>query len=136
MNFLKLDSGKYFLFCVRIFFGIWLLWAGLFKWIAIGPGTFVGYITTEFDPTWSPHFLNVFLSWVILITEPVLALLILSGKRQRLVWSLAALLMFMLTMGQTILMKPESYVNWLYLVLTIVCAALSDPEHIKSKTAI
>ncbi len=64
----------------------------------------------------------------IMIAEPVLALLILSGKKPRSVWTLTTLLMFLLTMGQTLLMKPDVIANWQYLVLTLVCAALSDPE--------
>jgi hypothetical protein len=91
----------------------------------------VGFITTEFDKTWSPHFLNVLLSWVILIAEPVLAALILIGWRARLVWTLTTLLMFMLTIGQSILMKPDVIANWQYLVLTLVCAALCEPEKAK-----
>ena len=51
-----------------------------------------------------------------------------SGRRPRLVWTLTALLMFLLTIGQTILLKPEVIANWQYLVLTLACAALSDPE--------
>ncbi len=113
---------------MRLFFGLWLLYVGLVKWVVIGPEAFVGHITTEFDKTWSPHTLNVFLGWLIIVAEPVLALLILWGKKQRKVWALTSLLMFLLTMGQTILMKPEVIANWQYLVLTLVCAALSDPE--------
>ncbi|KAF0220169.1 MAG: hypothetical protein FD174_1408 [Geobacteraceae bacterium] len=41
---------------------------------------------------------------------------------------LTALLLFLLTMGQTILMKPDVIANWQYLVLTLACAALSAPE--------
>ncbi len=89
---------------------------------------FVGMITGEFDKTWSPHALNVFLAWLIMIAEPVLAVLILSGKKARCVWTLTALLMFLLTIGQTILMKPDVIANWQYLVLVLVCAALSDPD--------
>jgi len=85
-------------------------------------------IASEFDKTWSPHILNVVLAWLILIAEPVLALLILSGKKARLVWTLTSLFMFMLTFGQSILMKPDVIANWQYLVLTLVCAALSDPD--------
>jgi hypothetical protein len=94
----------------------------------MGPEVFVGYITAEFDQTWSPHLLNMLLAWLILIAEPLLAALILAGKRARLVWTLTALLMFLLTLGQTILLKPEVIANWQYLVLTLACAALSDPE--------
>jgi len=67
-------------------------------------------------------------AWLIMIAEPVLAVLILSGKKARKVWTLTSLLMFMLTLGQTILMKPDVIANWQYLVLTLICAALSDPE--------
>lgn len=122
------DSRRFFLFGMRFFFGTWLLYAGLFKWILMGSDTFVGFITTDFDKTWSPHSLNVFLAWVILVAEPVLAALILSGLKPRKVWMLTTLLMFLLTIGQTILMKPEVIANWQYLVLTLVCASLSDPE--------
>jgi len=128
MKFLTYDTRRFFLFGMRIFFGFWLLFAGLSKWIFLGPNTFVGFITAEFDKTWSPHTLNVLLAWLILIAEPVLALLILSGKQARKVWTLTALLMFLLTIGQTILMKPDVIANWEYLVLTLACAALSDPE--------
>jgi hypothetical protein len=44
------------------------------------------------------------------------------------VWTATTLLMFLLTIGQTILQKPEVIGNWQFLVLTLVCAALSDPE--------
>lgn len=128
MNCLSYDSRRYFLLGIRVCFGIWLLYAGVFKWVAMGPNAFSGFIATEFDKTWSPHALNIFLAWLIIIAEPVLALLILSGKKARLVWTLTAALMFLLTIGQSILMKPDVSANWQYLVLTLVCAALSDPE--------
>ena len=104
------------------------MYVGLFKWISIGPISFVNLITGDFDKTWSPHFLNVFLGWLILIAEPTLSLLILSGWRPRLVWSLAALFMFMLVMGRTILLKSDVIMNWEYLVLLLACAALSGGE--------
>lgn len=122
------DTRKYFLFGMRLFFGSWLLYVGLSKWIFMGPPTFIGYITTEFDKTWSPHLLNVALAWLILVAEPVLGLLILLGRKARSVWSLTTLLMFLLTIGQTILMKPDVIANWQYVVLTLICAALSDPD--------
>ena len=128
MQFLSYDTRRFFLFGMRIFFGLWLLYAGAVKWISMGPGTFVGYITAEFDKTWSPHVLNVLLAWLIMIAEPVLAALILSGKKERVVWTLTSLLMFLLTIGQTILMKPDVIANWQYLALTLLCAALSDPD--------
>jgi uncharacterized membrane protein YphA (DoxX/SURF4 family) len=131
-NLLNYDARRYFLLGVRIFFGLWLLYVGLTKWIMMGPRTFVGFIASQFDPTWSPHALNVALGWLIVIAEPVLALLILSGLRPRIVWTLAALLMFMLLIGQTILMKPDVITNWQFLLLTLVCAALSEPD---SRTA-
>ncbi len=84
-------------------------------------------VTSMFDKTWSPHWLNVLLAWIILIAEPVLSLWILSGKWQRLAWTLTSIFMFQLVAGQTLLMKPDVIANWQYLVLTVVCASLSDP---------
>jgi uncharacterized membrane protein YphA (DoxX/SURF4 family) len=124
----KYDTRRFFLFGMRLFFGLWLLYVGLAKWILMGPGTFVGFITSQFDKTWSPHILNALLAWLIMTTEPVLAVLILSGRKARQVWTLASLFMFLLTAGQTILMKPDVIANWQYLVLVLACAALSDPE--------
>ncbi|HXV19602.1 MAG TPA: hypothetical protein VD811_01265 [Desulfuromonadales bacterium] len=128
MEWLNYDARRFFLCGMRLFFGVWLLYVGLYKWVAMGPEVFVGYITAEFDKTWSPHLLNVLLAWLILIAEPLLAALILSGRKARLFWTLTALLMFLLTLGQTILLKPDVIANWQYLVLTLACAALSDPE--------
>lgn len=122
------DTRRFFLFGMRICFGVWFLYAGLAKWIVFSPTGFVQFITNDFDKTWSPHLLNVFLAWLILIAEPALALFILSGKAARLAWTVTSLLMFLLVMGQTILMRPEVVANWEYLVLTLVCAALSDPR--------
>jgi hypothetical protein len=101
----------------------------------MGPGMFVGYITAQFDKTWSPHILNVLLAWLIMIAEPVLALLILSGKKARKVWTVTSLFMFLLTIGQTILMKPDVITNWQFLVLVLVCAALSDPDPLNGDAA-
>lgn len=128
MNFMSYDARRFFLFGMRFFFGTWLLYGGLFKWIGMKPTEFVSAITEQFDPTWSPHALNVALAWLILIAEPVLALFILSGKAPRVAWTLTSLLMFMLVCGQSILMKPEVISNWQFLVLTLVCAALSGGE--------
>jgi uncharacterized membrane protein YphA (DoxX/SURF4 family) len=128
MKCCELDSREFFLFGMRIFFGIWFLYVGLAKWFIFGADGFVNFITTEFDKTWSPHQLNVALAWLIIIAEPLLAILILIGKKQRAVWMLTAMLMFLLTIGQTILMKPDVAANWQYLVLALVCAALSKPE--------
>jgi uncharacterized membrane protein YphA (DoxX/SURF4 family) len=128
MECLQYDARRFFLFGTRFFFGLWLLYAGLSKWVFMGPGTFAAYIATQFDKTWSPHILNVLLAWLIMVAEPVIAVLILSGRQARKVWTLASLFMFLLTIGQTILMKPDVIYNWHYLALTLVCAALSDPD--------
>jgi len=128
MGFWNYGTCRFFLCGMRLFFGLWLLYVGLSKWLIMGPDTFVGFITVQFDKTWSPHLLNVLLAWLIMTAEPILALLILSGKQKRKVWTLTALFMFMLAFGQTILMKPEVIANWQYLVLILVCAALSDPD--------
>jgi uncharacterized membrane protein YphA (DoxX/SURF4 family) len=128
MEMWRYDTRRFFLSGIRLFFGLWLLYVALSKWLFMGPGTFVGFITTQFDKTWSPHNLNILLGWLIMVTEPVLAVLILSGWKARKVWTLTSLFMFMLTIGQTILMKPDVIANWQYLVLTLTCAALSDPD--------
>ena len=128
MECLNYDTRRFFLFGMRIFFGSWFLYVGLSKWIFVGPDGFVGHIASEFDKTWSPHLLNVLLAWLIMVAEPVLGALILIGRKLRCVWTLTALLMFLLTIGQTILLKPEVIANWQYVVLTLLCAALSDPE--------
>lgn len=122
------DARRFFLGGMRWCFGAWLLYVGLVKWLMMGSATFVGAIATEFDKTWSPHALNVLLAWLIMTAEPVLGALLLVGRRARTVWTLTAGLMFLLTIGQTILMKPDVIANWQYLVLTLVCAALSAPE--------
>jgi len=127
MGILNYDTRRFFLFGIRLFFGSWLLYVGLSKWVIMGPGVFVGYIAAQFDKTWSPHMLNVSLAWLILVAEPVLAILILSGRKAREVWMLASLFMFLLTIGQTILMKPDVIANWQFLVLVLLCAALGDP---------
>ena len=72
--------------------------------------------------------MNVLLAWLIMIAEPGLAVLILSGRKARMVWTLTSLLMFLLAIGQTILMKPDVVANWQYLVLALLCAAWSDPD--------
>lgn len=127
MEFCDYEPRKFFLFGMRVFFGIWLLYAGLSKWLIMGPEAFVGYITGDFDKTWSPHMLNVALAWLIIVAEPVGAIWILSGKMARMAWGCAALLMYLLMFGQSILMHDASN-NWHYVVLTLACAALCDPE--------
>ncbi len=122
-----MDARRYFLSGMRLFFGLWLLYVGLNKWILIGPNNFVGFITNDFDKTWSPHVLNVALAWLIIVTEPLGALFILSGIKPRLAWSLNSALMFLLVIGQTILMKPATD-NWYYVIVTLACAALSNKE--------
>jgi len=119
------DARQFFLQGMRFFFGLWLAYVGFTKWIMFGPVNFSAMITGEFDKTWSPHALNVALAYLIMIAEPVLALFLLSGIKPRAAWTLTTLLMFMLTIGQTILMKPDVIANWQYTVLTLACAALS-----------
>ena len=128
MKFFSVDARRFFLLGMRFFFGSWLFYVGFVKWVMMGPATFVGYITADFDKTWSPHLLNVLLAWLIMIAEPVLGLFILSGKKERLAWTLTASLMFLLTLGQTLLMKPDVIANWQFTILTLTCAALSDPD--------
>ncbi len=122
------DPRRYFLCGMRWMFGAWLLYVGLVKWLVFGPQGFVGLIATDFDKTWSPHLLNVALAWLIMVAEPVGALWILSGKCPRSAWSATTLLMFLLTIGQTMLMKPTVIENWTFVIITLTCAALSDPD--------
>lgn len=128
MDYTTSDSKKFFLCGMRFFFGLWLLYAGLFKVIFLGPDNFVNFLVAEFSKTWVPPVLTAILSWIILIAEPVLALFILSGIKARTAWTLTTLLMFLLVIGQSILMKPEVIANWQYLVLTLVCASLSTDQ--------
>ena len=122
------DPRRYFLFGMRVFFGTWLLYVGLVKWVVFGAGGFVAMITSQFDVTWSPHILNVALGWLIVCAEPLAGLWILSGKKHRMAWSATAILMFLLTFGQTMLMKQDVADNWQYVLMALVCAALSEPE--------
>lgn len=54
MEWWNYDSRKFFLLGIRIYFGIWFLYGGLFKWISVGPNTFVGFIATQFDKPGHP----------------------------------------------------------------------------------
>jgi len=121
------DARRYFLLLMRVFFGLWLLFAGLNKWIPKGPAPFIEQTQTMFADAWPPRWLITILAWLIAISEVVLALLILSGWKPRLIWSLTAALMFMLMMGLSILMLPNAADNWQFIVLASVCAALSGP---------
>lgn len=114
---------------MRLFFGVWLLYVGMVKWILFGPENFVGFITAAFNATWSPPILNSALAWIIIIAEPLAALWILSGKKPRTAWMSTAMLMFLLLFGQTILQKETVTDNWHYVIIALVCAALSDPEN-------
>lgn len=119
-----LPPREFFLKGMRLAFGIWLLYVGLVKW-AGGPENFVGFIVSDFSKTWSPEFLNRILAWVIIIAEPLLALWLLSGVKQRSAWAATALLMFLLVLGRTILMSPDVIQNFMYFVLCLICAAWS-----------
>ena len=127
MHLCSLGTSQYFLLGMRVFFGSWLLYVGIAKWLFFGPNEFVNHIVQSFSVTWSPAFFNEILAWIIIIAEPVLGVLILLGKSPRLVWTATSFLMFLLVLGQTLLMKPDVIANWQYLVLTWVCAALSAP---------
>ena len=89
---MKLDARAFFLEGMRFFFGSWLLYVGGVKWFQFGAEAFIGMITSEFDKTWSPHLLNAFLAWVILIAEPLLGIFILAGVQRRMIWSATAAL--------------------------------------------
>lgn len=120
-----LSPREFFLQGARLAFGIWLLYAGAIKWIG-GPANFIGYITSQFDATWSPHILNLVLGWLIIVAEPVVALWLLSGKKQRCAWTVASLLMYLLLIGVTILRKPDVIANFQYFLFCLACAAWSN----------
>ena len=105
-------------------FGIWLLYVGLDKWMG-GATNFVGYITSAFGSTWSPAPLNTFLAWAILVAEPVIGLWLVIGVRERLAWTAAAKLMFLLMFGVTMLKKPDAVHNFIFFVFCLACAALA-----------
>ncbi len=124
------DARRYFLLLIRVAFGLWLLYAGLFKWLGMNVSSdFVAGTVKMFADAkaWPPEWMLAPLAWAIAVAEPVLALLILSGWKPRLVWSLTAALMFQLTLGLSILMMPNAADNWQFIVLCAICAALSGP---------
>lgn len=124
----NLKGKELFLFGMRVAFGLWLLYIGLMKWIS-GPFGFVDYLTNSFSATWAPAFLVVGLGWIILVLEPLVGLWLLSAKKQRLAWLASCDLMFLLMFGQTMLQEYATVANnWQYVVLTLACAALTDPE--------
>ena len=122
------DPRSFFLCGASKLFGAWLLYAGIAKFAFMGPSNFVGYITGQFANTWSPTLLTTGLAWIILIAEPILGVLLLLGKKSRCVWTATTLLMFLLTFGQTILMKENVADNWIYTIFCLACAALSSNE--------
>lgn len=124
---LSLPDREYFVRLISFFFGVWLAYAGIMKWVG-GSAGFVEMINTQFAGTWSPAALNTGLAWLILIAEPILGLLLVTGIKPREIWSLTALLMFMLTFGMTMLGNHEVVSsNWQYLILACACAAISKP---------
>jgi len=132
---LNTDSRRFFLNGMRLFFGLWFLYAGVSKWIpynpetgfSFAPGGTVAYLVGMFEKTWSPAWATTILTWIIMIGEPLLALWVLSGWKPRLAWGATALLMFQLLLGQTLLQSPTTVDLWFFVVLTLACAALSDP---------
>lgn len=134
MNQCNFAPRDYFLLLLRTFFGTWLLYLGISKWIFVGSTNFVSYITTEFNATWSPPSFNLAIAWIILIAEPLLGALLLLGKKLRCVWTLTALLMFVLMMGQSVLQKFDVVANnWIYLFISLVAAALSEEPTAKPR---
>lgn len=124
-NIKDMDSCTLFVCGARLAFGAWLFYVGLAKWIG-GASGFIGYISGTFADTWLPAALVVATGWIIIISEPLLGLWLLSGRCQRMAWLGSALLMFLLLMGQTILKQHATVANiWQFLVLALVCASLS-----------
>ena len=94
------------------------------KWLG-GAGGFVGYISGTFAETWIPGVLITISAWAIIISELILGLWLLIGKKLRLAWVITAGLMFMLMLGQTVIKEYGTVANnWQYLVIAIVAASL------------
>lgn len=123
-----MSASQLFVFGARLTFGPWLLFVGLMKWIN-GYSGFVGYLSNEFSTgaAWLPAPIVLLTTWIILFAEPLIGLWIITGISQRCAWLAATMLMFMLTLGQTMLTQYATVANnWQYLVLTLVCAGLSS----------
>ena len=125
-KFCNLGTKQYFLLGARLAFGLWLGYVGTMKWIG-GSNHFIGYIQTAFAATWLPSQLVLATGWIIICAEPILGLWLLTGKCGRCAWTCTALLMFMLTFGQTVLQDHATVVNnWHYFIFALACAALAD----------
>lgn len=116
-----------FLCLFRLFFGSWLLFVGVMKWIGPGPSGFVKYIEGTFATTWAAGPLVTVLAWLILVAEPLIgALLILKGNKKG-PWMMASLLMFMLVLGQSILQNYAVVANnWFYLFICLVGVGMAE----------
>jgi hypothetical protein len=126
-GYLQMDPRNHFLFIFRLWFGVWLAFVGLMKWLG-GPAGFIGHIQEQFAATWVPGILVLIMAWGILIAEPLLGLWLITGKCQRLAWLATAKLMFLLLFGMTILKNYQTVSqNWIYCVFAIAAASLSDP---------
>ena len=125
-NVMQMSGAPLFVHFARLYFGIWLFYVGLMKWLG-GPSGFVIHITSTFEKAWIPAPLVLISAWIIIIAEPLLALWILSGRRQACAWRATAMLMFLLTFGQTVLQSPNVWANWMYTIFCLACAALSEP---------
>lgn len=122
------DARNCFSASLRYTFGGWLFFVGVSKLVGGAPG-FVGYVESEFAQTWLPAVVTTISGWVIVIGEPVIGGWLLLGKRQRLAWLCAALLMFLLMLGKTILRDFSTVAdNWQYLFLCLIGAALAEAE--------
>jgi len=127
-SLLRSDSRTCFVHSLRCAFGAWLLYVGISK-IVGGAAGFVGYVETEFAQTWIPAVLTTISAWMIVVSEPLIGAWLLLGKRPRLAWLSAALLMFLLMLGKTVLREfPTVADNWQYLLICLMGAALSESE--------
>ena len=125
------EARRWFLLLIRLSFGLWLLYAGLYKWLGMNVSDFVAGTVKMFTDAkaWPPEWLLIPSAWAIAIAEPVLAGLLLSGVKPRLIWTLTGALMFQLTLGLSILQMPSAADNWQFIVISAVAAALSGPGH-------
>lgn len=135
-KFNTMTSTKCSLTLFRWFFGFWIAYVGISKWLLFGPLAFQAHLSSEFASTWLPATLVSISGWIILVAEPLLGIWLLSGIAVRLAWIAGSLLMFLLTFGMTVKMDPGVSDNWFYLVLCLV-GVFFAPEccsHATSKT--
>jgi len=123
----EMGSAECACYLFRLFFGFWLAYVGLTKWVVFGTAGFHTWLAQEFAKTWVSGALLTFTGWIILIAEPLLGIWLILGIAKKAAWFLTACLLFMLVMGKTIQMDyPTVFCNWIYCLLALAAGACSS----------